>query len=540
MALSYDVNAVIHCGAQVNLILPYGALHSANVVGTQMVVAFCMDGKLKPLHYISTSDVFPENLKNCQETHNMLEFADQLQHGYGQSKWLAEQIVNSASTNGLPVVISRFGNIAGSQTLPVWNENDLILLILRGVILSRTAPDIDWKVELSPVDFIAESIVKLTMDVTTYFGKKFNFVNSHTMDCRNLWQYLQKIGYEINIVPYKQWTESVQKTAAHFDNLKPLVQLLSTRLKTDDYLTNASTFAQDNVNKLLSDCGATYPRFNNIMLNKYMKTLMDGQYIPAPPRHDSTQCQLTNSVNPPLNGKVALVTGASSGIGRAIAKQLTMSGILTVAVARRIDKLMELQNESEYTSTLVPMKVDVTNRDEVFSCISQVKANVGSIDILVNSAGSMDYCKMVDCQLDSWVKMVELNCIGLLNVTAAVLPHMKGSKSGHIVNITSDAGRKPFAGLAVYSGTKYFGECVSEAMRQELVPYNIKVTCIQPGDTTTELHGKTKNPELLAEYGTQAEYLRAEDVANAVLYALNQPSNCAVNSILLEPIGAPI
>lgn len=79
---------------------------------------------------------------------------------------------------------------------------------------------------------------------------------------------------------------------------------------------------------------------------------------------------------------------------------------------------------------------------QVFSCISQVKANVGAIDILVNNAGTMEYCKMIDCQLDSWVKMVELNCVGLLNVTAAVLPHMKGNKSGHIVNITSDAGRK--------------------------------------------------------------------------------------------------
>lgn len=167
---------------------------------------------------------------------------------------------------------------------------------------------------------------------------------------------------------------------------------------------------------------------------------------------------------------------------------------------------------------------------QMFACAAEVKANVGSVNILVNNAGTMDYCKMIDCQLDSWVKMVELNCIGFLNATAAILPHMKSASSGHIVNITSDAGRKvtitsparrctktwtdrhlpllnnvrdsnlytfqPFAGLAVYSGTKYFAECVSEAMRQEVVPNNIKVTCIQPGDTTTELHAKTMNPEV--------------------------------------------
>lgn len=157
--------------------------------------------------------------------------------------------------------------------------------------------------------------------------------------------------------------------------------------RTEDYLTKASTFVQENVNKFLSENGSEYPRFDNSILEKYVQNLIAGEYVPAPRRisaSDQNQVsskfmnnmlmtimkitnQIPDSVIPSLNGKIAFVTGASSGIGRAIAKTLAKSGITTVAVARRLDQLIELQNElrSQNVDTLVPMKVDITNKDEV-------------------------------------------------------------------------------------------------------------------------------------------------------------------------------
>lgn len=157
--------------------------------------------------------------------------------------------------------------------------------------------------------------------------------------------------------------------------------------RTSDYLTNASTFRQDNVNKFLSEIGAEYPQFNELQFEKYVKNLIDGEYIPAPHKVTSDHSPITSTFIkswtvhelyqliakiighiPALNGKIALVTGASSGIGRAIAKTLAKSGIITVAVARRIEKLIELQNELKLQNVdnLVPMQVDITDKDEVF------------------------------------------------------------------------------------------------------------------------------------------------------------------------------
>lgn len=160
---------------------------------------------------------------------------------------------------------------------------------------------------------------------------------------------------------------------------------------TSDYLTNASTFAQENVNKFLVENGAEYPRFNEVSFEKYVKNFIDGEYIPTPYRlttdqnilKSNLQKNLTmefiliNLIADPivqgLSGKIALVTGASSGIGRAIAKTLALSGVITVAVARRLDKLLELENElkSQNVNSLVPMKLDVTNKEEV-SCTSKL------------------------------------------------------------------------------------------------------------------------------------------------------------------------
>nr|CAD7402515.1 unnamed protein product [Timema cristinae] len=243
-----------------------------------------------------------------------------------------------------------------------------------------------------------------------------------------------------------------------------------------------------------------------------------------------------------LLGKVVLVTGASSGIGAAVAEHLAMAGAKVALVARRLDRLKELQASIEAQGGVaISVKMDVCVAEEVAVKIKQVTSLLGPINILINNAGVMHYTQMKHAKLDQWHRMVDVNVNGQLNCLAAVLPGMVERRDGHIVSITSDAGRKAFAGLAVYSGTKYFLEGMHRALRQEVCGSGVKVTCIQPGDVKTEILISSSDQEALSLYGpNKDQMLDPADVAQAVMYAVTQPAQCAVNEILLEPKQSPI
>jgi NADP-dependent 3-hydroxy acid dehydrogenase YdfG len=246
-----------------------------------------------------------------------------------------------------------------------------------------------------------------------------------------------------------------------------------------------------------------------------------------------------------LRGRVAVVTGASSGIGAAVARALVREGAHVALAARREDALLEVQTGLDQwrgkTRSLVA-PTDITDRRQVRSLIARTEEELGPVDILANCAGVMFYALMRNLHEDDWEQTVDVLCKGMLNCVGAVLRGMLDRGRGHIVTVSSDAGRKVFPGLAVYSGGKFFVEAVSQGLRLETAGTGLKVTTIQPGNVATDLGALSHDAEALELYGrpSGARILDPEDVAASVVHALRQPDHVAVNEILVEPRDEPV
>lgn len=241
--------------------------------------------------------------------------------------------------------------------------------------------------------------------------------------------------------------------------------------------------------------------------------------------------------------KTAIITGASSGIGQATAKELAAKGYHVMLAARREERLVELKKEIEDAGGSAQYKVtDVTSADEMKSLAEAALEKTGSIDVLVNNAGLMPLSFMNKLKIDEWDQMVDVNIKGVLYGIAAVLPIMEKQKSGHILNVSSVAGHQVFKGSAVYSGTKYAVRAISEGLRQEIDPANeIRVTIVSPGAVETELTNTITDEDVLNSFkeGGKMTMLQAQDIANAISYAVEQPSYVDVNEILIRPRQQP-
>ncbi len=240
-----------------------------------------------------------------------------------------------------------------------------------------------------------------------------------------------------------------------------------------------------------------------------------------------------------------MVTGASSGIGAAVARALAHEGAHLALAARRRDALLEVQTgldrqRGKVRSLVVP--TDITDRRQVKSLIARTEEELGPVEILVNCAGVMFYTLMSNLHEDDWEQTVDVLCKGMLNCVGAVLGGMLDRRRGHIVTISSDAGRKVFPGLAVYSGSKFFVEGLSQGLRLETAGMGLKVTTIQPGNVATDLLALSRDEEALERYGqpSSVRVLDPEDVAASVVHALRQPEHVAVNEILVEPREEPV
>ena len=242
-----------------------------------------------------------------------------------------------------------------------------------------------------------------------------------------------------------------------------------------------------------------------------------------------------------IRDKVVIVTGASSGIGYATALELSKAGAKVAAGARRVEKLETLKNEvQKYGGEIIVKKLDVTKKEDCDSFINLVTKTWNHIDILINNAGLMPLSFFKNLKVSEWEQMIDVNLKGVLYCTAAVIPYMITKKSGHIVNISSVAGRIVFPAGSVYCATKHAVTAFSEGLRQELSQrYNIKVTCIEPGVVSTELPNTItdKSLESFVESVKEMESLNSEDIANAIIYSLDSPQYLNINEILLRPLS---
>ena len=240
-----------------------------------------------------------------------------------------------------------------------------------------------------------------------------------------------------------------------------------------------------------------------------------------------------------LTGKVALITGASSGIGEATALALAAEGAAVAISARREDRLEELVKRiSDNGGKAYPIVADVSEEAQANEIVQKAQQELGRVDILVNNAGVMLLGMIEGANTEDWRRMINTNVLGLMYATHAALPIMKQQGGGHIVNISSVAGRTARAGSGVYNASKWGVVAFSEALRQEVLKYKIRVTTIEPGAVATELttHITDENAKKTTQDWIKSMTpLQSEDIAAAIVYAVTQPQRVDVNEILIRP-----
>ncbi|GAA4308239.1 SDR family oxidoreductase [Pontixanthobacter gangjinensis] len=239
-----------------------------------------------------------------------------------------------------------------------------------------------------------------------------------------------------------------------------------------------------------------------------------------------------------IEGKIAVITGASSGIGEAVARKLSSEKCIVVLASRSLDKLKKIQQELPNESMVVEM--DVCSSESVSRAFNKVIEKYKTVDILVNSAGIMPLTYLKNRHLDEWLNTVEVNLKGTLRTIYSALPKMKENQNGHIVNIASVDGKEIFPGGSIYGASKAAVIELSKAMRMELSPeFNIRVTAIEPGTVNTNLRDDITDQELLndKDYGGDEPKLKVEHIADAVLYAISQPESVNVNELMVKPTG---
>jgi NADP-dependent 3-hydroxy acid dehydrogenase YdfG len=239
-----------------------------------------------------------------------------------------------------------------------------------------------------------------------------------------------------------------------------------------------------------------------------------------------------------IAGKVVVITGASSGMGEATAGYLADRGAVVVLGARRADRLNTLVDEiTKRGGRALALATDVTAAAQVQRLVDAAVERFGRVDVLLNNAGLMPHSPLERRRLDDWERTIDVNLKGVLYGIAAALPHMQRQKGGHIINVSSVAGHTVRPGGAVYSATKTAVRVISEGLRQEVKPWNIRTTIISPGAVATELPQSVTEPDIalgISQFYEQYA-IPASSFARAVAFAIEQPEDVDINEILFRP-----
>lgn len=239
-----------------------------------------------------------------------------------------------------------------------------------------------------------------------------------------------------------------------------------------------------------------------------------------------------------VKDKVIIITGASSGMGEAAAKHLAAQGAIVILGARRNDKIEKLEKDIQQKGgKALAVRVDVTNLEQVKNLVDSAVQQFGRVDVILNNAGIMPLSPMDRINVEEWNTMIDVNIKGVLNGIAAVLPYMKEQKFGQIINTSSVAGHKVFNGSAVYSATKYAVRALTEGLRMEVKPYNIRTTIVCPGAVKTELLEhiseadiQQSNKDYVGEVG-----ISPDSFARVVAFAISQPEDVDINEVIFRP-----
>ena len=237
--------------------------------------------------------------------------------------------------------------------------------------------------------------------------------------------------------------------------------------------------------------------------------------------------------------RIALVTGASSGIGAATARALAAAGMAVAIAARRKDRLDGLAAEiAKSGGSAIVLTADLTKESDAQRIVRETEAHFGRLDVLVNNAGVM-YLEPIDtASLERWRDMFDLNVLSLIASTQAALPGMRARHNGHIVNVSSTAGRMAHPGSGGYAATKFAVGAFSESLRKEVYQDNIRVTVVEPGVTETELREHIADPGIQKSLNTWADSMRqltSEDIARIIAFCVTQPSHVNINEVLVRP-----
>jgi amino acid adenylation domain-containing protein/thioester reductase-like protein len=551
--LASRVQVIVHAAATVNLVYPYAALRNANVGGTKEMIRLASRGGAT-LHHVSTNGVLPHSVEGWSED-TVIDINDvptRLLDGYGQTKWVAEKLVFEAGRRGIPVRIYRPGTISGHSVTGATNTYDLLNAIVVESLHLGSSPKIDgWFTEMTPIDFVSRAMLALCDHAESDNGSVYHLGDPEPVSGTELFDSLAELGYKTERVPFDEWVELWrERRGAITAGDEPFtVNILKGGMPTVQGLKSVIVLKDGATQPLLDQYDVHRIKIDSALLETYMRHFYSRGWLPRPPK--KLHVNGTKSVSPirrrgRLAGKVAVVTGASSGIGAAVAEALAKEGAHVVIAARRNDALKSVSarcsSASNGRAKVVVHQTDVTVKAQVEDLMRTATEQLGPVDILVSCAGVMYFTMMANCQTDEWERTVDVNCKGLLHCLSSTVPGMLSRGKGHIVAISSDAGRKVFPGLGVYSASKFFVEATLQSLRLETAGTGLRVTAVQPGNVSTDLLGMSTDAEALKKYGepSGAKVLDAEDIAGVIVYAVCQPDHVAVNEVLIEPRDEPI